>query len=267
MRVAGKVVVVTGGGSGIGRALVLELLLRGAKVAAVDLRADALADTAALATAGDRLAIFELDVTDREAVAALPDRVIEELGVVDGLVNNAGIIQPFERVLDLDDDTIDRVLEVNLRSQITMVQAFLPHLLDRREAHIANVASMGAFLPVPGQTVYGASKAGVLLFTQGLYAELLETSVGVSVVMPGGVSTDITANSGVDSPMAPEDAESSRLPVTTPQDAASRIVDGITKDELYVHVGKDSIAMHLLQRVAPKQATHLITRQMAQLLS
>lgn len=266
MRVQDKVIVVTGGGSGIGRAVVAELLRRGGKVAAVDLRAEALAETVAQADAGDRLATFELDVTDREAVAALPTQVIERFGVIDGLVNNAGIIQPFERVLDLDDATIDRVLEVNLRSQISMVRAFLPHLLDRHEAHVANVASMGAFLPVPGQTIYGASKAGVLLFTQGLYAELLHTSVGVSVVMPGGVATDITANSGVVSPITPEAAESSRIPVTTPEDAARRIVDGIEKDQLYVHVGKDSIAMHLLQRIAPKRATHLITKQMARLL-
>ena len=214
------------------------------------------------------LATFELDVTDRAAVAALPDQVIDAFGVIDGLVNNAGIIQPFERVLDLDDATIDRVLEVNLRSQISMVRAFLPHLLDRREAHMANVASMGAFLPVPGRSVYGASKAGVLLLTQGLYAELLEHARrGHGRDARWGGATSITTNSGVDvarrPPRPPSPAGSRRRTLRTP---ARRIVDGIEKDELYVHVGKDSVALHLLQRVAPKQATHLITRQMAQLL-
>lgn len=265
MKVSGKVFVVTGAGSGMGRTVTLELLRRGSSVAAVDLRPEGLEELAATAGAGDRLATFTLDVTDRGGVADLPMQVIEALGVVDGLVNNAGIIQPFERVLDLDDEVIDRVLEVNLRSQITMVRAFLPHLLDRPEAHIANVASMGAFLPVPGQSIYGASKAGVLLLSQGLYAELLETAVGVSVVMPGGVATNITENSGVAAPGGAETGDS-RLPVTTAEDAARRIVDGIERDELYVHVGKDSIAMHVLQRIAPKQATHLITRQMATLL-
>lgn len=265
MKVSGKVMVVTGAGSGMGRTVTLELLRRGAAVAAVDLRADGLEELVGTADAGSRLVTFTLDVTDRDAVAALPERVIEALGVIDGIVNNAGIIQPFQRVLDLDDDVIDRVLEVNLRSQITMVRAFLPHLLDRSEAHISNVASMGAFLPVPGQSIYGASKAGVLLLTQGLYAELLDTNVGVSVVMPGGVATNITENSGVAVP-ASADAGSSRIPVTTAEDAATRIVEGIERDELYVHVGKDSVALHALQRLAPKQATHLITRQMASLL-
>lgn len=265
MQVDGKVMVVTGGGSGIGRALVLELLRRGASVAAVDLRPEALEETASQADAGDRLATFTLDVTDRDAVEALPEQVIDRLSVIDGVVNNAGIIQPFKRVLDLDDDTIDRVLAVNLRAQISMVRAFLPHLLDRHEAHIANVASMGAFLPVPGQVVYGASKAGVMLLTEGLYAELLDTSVGVTLVLPGGVATDITSNSGVDMPTG-TDSEESRLPTTTPEAAARTIVDGIEKDDLYVHVGRDSVAMHVLQRIAPKRATHLITKQMASLL-
>lgn len=266
MQVSGKVLVVTGAGSGMGRTITLELLARGASVAAVDLRPEGLHEVVATAGVGSRLATFTLDVTDREAVAALPEQVIEALGVIDGLVNNAGIIQPFKRVLDLDDETIDRVLEVNLRSQISMVRAFLPHLLDRTEAHVANVASMGAFLPVPGQSIYGASKAGVLLLTQGLYAELLDTSVGVSVVMPGGVATNITENSGVVMADRGGDASESRLPVTTAEDAATRIVDGIERDELYVHVGKDSVAMHALQRIAPKQATKLITKQMASLL-
>ncbi len=264
MRVNNKVMVVTGAGSGIGRAVALELLAREARVVAVDLRSEGLATLREEAASTDLFTIT-LDVTDRDAVRALPARVIDEFGVIDGIVNNAGIIQPFVKVLDLDDEAIDRVLDVNLRSQITMVQAFLPHLLDRREAHITNVSSMGAFLPVPGQVVYGASKAGVLLLTEGLYAELLGTPVGVSVVLPGGVATNITENSGVEVP-AGADAADSPLPVTTPAAAARRIVDGIERNEFHVHVGKDSVAMHALQRLAPKQATKLITRQMASLL-
>lgn len=104
-----------------------------------------------------------------------------------------------------------------------------------------------------------------MVLTEGLYAELLETSVGVTLVLPGGVATDISSNSGVDMPTG-TDPEESRLPITTPEAAARTITDGIEKDDLYVHVGKDSVAMHLLQRIAPKQATHLITRQMASLL-
>ena len=88
---------------------------------------------------------------------------------------------------------IERVLDVNLQGTLNMVTAFLPLLLERPEAHIANVSSMGGFFPFPGQTVYGASKAAVKLLTEGLYAELLDSQVRVSVIMPGAVSTSISA--------------------------------------------------------------------------
>lgn len=267
MEITGKTFVVTGGGNGIGRQVVLEALLRGARVAALDIREESLTGTGNLARAGDRLATFTLDVTDREATVASVDRVVEQLGPVDGLIHVAGIIQPFVRVNDLDWETIDRVVNVNLYGTLHMVKAYLPHLLSRPEAHIANVSSMGGFLPVPGQSIYGATKAAVKLLTEGLYAELRETNVGVSVIMPGGVSTEISANSGVDVPAGAGSAEESRLPVTTPEEAARIILDGIAEDKLHIYVGKDSVAMNIATRLAPKQAMHLIQRQMKALLS
>lgn len=266
MKVAGKVLVVTGGGNGIGRQVVLELLRRGARVAAVDLRAGSLAETAELAGAGDHLATFEVDITRREQTAALPDRVVAELGAVDGVINVAGIIQPFVKLVDLDYDTIERVINVNLYGTINIVKAFLPHLMARPVAHIANVSSMGGFLPVPGQTIYGASKAAVKLMTEGLYAELLDTNVGVSVIKPGAVATEITANSGVDMPEIGSDA-AAKVRMTSPDDAARMIVDGIEKNVLHIFVGRDSRMMNILNRLAPRRSTHLITKQMKQLLN
>jgi NAD(P)-dependent dehydrogenase (short-subunit alcohol dehydrogenase family) len=166
MRVSGKVWVVTGGGSGMGRELVLQLLNAGGRVAAVDLRPDALQETAQLAAAGQRLSVHVVDVTERSAVEALVDEVAAAHGGVDGLINNAGIIQPFVPVKDLDYDHIRRVLDVNLMGTIHMVKSFLPVMLERPEAHIANVSSMGGFFPFPGQSVYGASKAAVKLLTR-----------------------------------------------------------------------------------------------------
>jgi NAD(P)-dependent dehydrogenase (short-subunit alcohol dehydrogenase family) len=263
VKVRGKVMVVVGGGNGIGREVVLELLRRGARVAAIDVRQEGLDGTVALAAAGDRLATFQTDITDRAGVTLLPSRVVDAFGVVDGLVNVAGIIQPFVRLVDLDDEVIDRVIDVNLYGTLHTVRAFLPHLLERPVAHIANVSSMGAFLPVPGQTIYGASKAAVKLMTEGLYAELRETGVGVSLVLPGAVSTDITANSGVEAPVSAED---SRYPTTAPEDAAEMIVDGIEADRFHVYVGRDSRVLNLLHRLAPRRSTHLIQRQMKRLL-
>lgn len=268
MKLNGKTIVVTGGGNGMGRELTLGLVERGARVAAIDIRQESLDETAALAAAGDRIATFVVDVTDREAVLALPARVMDALGAIDGVINNAGIIQPFEKVNDLAFDVIDRVIDINLVGPINMIKAFLPHLLERGEAHIANVSSMGGFLPVPGQTIYGASKAGVKLFTEGLYAELLDTNVGVSVILPGGVTTDITKNSGVEMPeMSMEDTEKMSSRGVSPKEAAKIMLDGIESDRFHIFVGNDSRMMNIATRVAPRRATHMIKKQMGDLLS
>lgn len=262
MKLEGKVIAVTGGGNGIGRELVLQSLRRGAEVAAIDIRGQSLDEVAELAGAGGRLATIVGDVTDRAAVASLPAKVIESFGVVDGLIHNAGIIQPFVTLEELDYEAIERVINVNLWGTIHMVKAFIPLLLTRPEGHIANVSSMGAFLPVPGQTVYGATKAAVKLLTEGLYAELLDTNVGVSVVMPGAVMTEITENSGVETP----DVGDTEFEGTSPQEAARIILDGIEDDQFHIYVGKDSLTMNLLNRAAPRFSTHLIQKRMKSLL-
>lgn len=267
MKVADKTIVVIGGGNGIGRHVVLELLRRGARVAAADLRKASLDEAVELAGAGERLAIFEVDITDREQVDRLAEQVTLAFGDVDGLINVAGIIQPFVRLVDLDDEAIERVIDVNLYGTLHTVRTFLPGLLERPVAHVANVSSMGAFLPVPGQTIYGASKAAVKLMTEGLYAELLDTSVGVSLVLPGAVRTEITANSGVESPGAADPDTTSKMPMTEVDDAARMIVDGIEANRLHVYVGRDSRVMNLLNRIAPRRSTHLIQRKMKDLLS
>jgi NAD(P)-dependent dehydrogenase (short-subunit alcohol dehydrogenase family) len=266
VQVRDKTFVVTGGGSGIGRQLVIELLNRGARVAAVDIRAETLDETAVIAAAGELLSTEILDVTDREAVDLLPERVIGAHGTVDALINNAGIIQPFVRLGELPYEDIERVINVNFYGTVHMVKAFLPHLMERPMAHIANISSMGAFLPVPGQTIYGASKAAVKLMTEGLYAELRGTNVGVSVVMPGSIATNIADNSGMEIPIGPEEAAEYGRRLTSAEDAARIIVDGIASDRFHVFVGRDSRLMNLASRIAPRRATHLIQRRMRDLL-
>ncbi|MCL2541901.1 MAG: SDR family NAD(P)-dependent oxidoreductase [Nocardioidaceae bacterium] len=261
MRVDGKVWVVTGAGNGMGRELVLALLDKGARVAAVDRDPDALSATADLAKTGGRLTSYVVDITDSAAVEALPERVVADHGAVDGLLNNAGIIQPFDPVADLTDAAVQRVLSVNLGGTIAMSRAFLPHLLLRPEAHLANVSSMGGFFPFPGQTIYGASKAGVKLFTEGLYAELLGTPVHVSVIFPGAVQTDITANSGVATPVA--SAEDSKVPMTSPAKAAQIMIRGIERNRLHIHVGLDAKLMSIAIKVAPRSAIRLVKAAMA----
>lgn len=266
MKIRNKVLLVSGGGNGMGREVVLEALRRGARVAAADIREDGLEATVALADAGDQLSTHNLDVTDRGATSALPASVIEAHGSIDALIHCAGIIQPFVRLNELDYEDIERVINVNLYGTINMVKAVLPELLGRPVAHIANVSSMGGYLPVPGQTIYGATKAGVKLMTEGLYAELLDTNVGVSVVFPGAVATDIASNSGVDAPGGVESPEEIEYPTTSPEDAARIILDGVEDDQFHIYVGRDARTMNLLNRVAPKRSTHIIYKRMKDLL-
>jgi NAD(P)-dependent dehydrogenase (short-subunit alcohol dehydrogenase family) len=268
MNVKDKVIVVTGGGSGIGRELVLALLARGARVAALDINPATLHETHALAGANaDKVSLHIVNIADRQAVEALPQQVIQTHGVVDGLINNAGIIQPFVRVNDLDYQAIERVLNVNLYGVIYMTKAFLPHLLKRPAAHIVNVSSMGGFFPVPGQSIYGASKAAVKLFTEGLYAELLDTPVRVTAVFPGAIATNISENSGVVMEMTPEmEAQAAKFnPLPAPK-AAQIILDGMQKDKFQVYVGQDARMMNLLYRLDPRRATRFMYDQMKLLL-
>lgn len=267
MKVQNKVFVVTGGGSGIGRALVLGLLARGARVAAVDLNPAALEETAELS--GEKRASLSTHVANialREAVEALPEQIIERHGAVDGLINNAGIIHPFVKVKDLSYEVIERVMNVNFYGTLYMTKTFLPYLLQRPEAHIANVSSMGGFVPVPGQTIYGASKAAVKLLTEGLRSELMDTPVKVSVIFPGAVGTNIAANSGVNIPNAGEQ-RSSAIKVLQPEEAARIILDGIEQDRARILVGSDSTFMDRLSRFSPERAARLIYQQMKSLLA
>ncbi len=266
MKAAGKVLVVTGAGSGIGRAVANEALARGARVAAVDLNPATLDETAASASAGDRLSTHVVNVTDRAAVGALPAEVADRHGAVDGIVHCAGIIQPFVKLKDLDDTAIERVFAVNWWGTLYLTKAFLPVLLARPEGHIVNTSSMGGFLPVPGQTIYGASKAAVKLLTEGLHAECRGTRVHVTVVFPGAVATNITTNSGVDIPISPEDAEKAARRTTSPDKAATTILDGMERNAYRVLIGRDAQLMDLLYRVNPKGAAGFIARQMKDLL-
>lgn len=266
MRVKNKVMVVTGGGSGIGRALVLQLVDAGAKVAAVDISEENLLVTWNQAREKkDRISLHVMDVTDYVAVNALPDEVISAQGTVDGLINNAGIIQPFIDVIDLCQPSIDKVMNVNFYGQIYMTKAFLPTLIERPEAHITNISSMGGFFPVAGQTLYGASKAAVKLFTEGLYLELGKTNVKVTVVLPGAIDTNITTNSDVVIKGMTDELKSKFGPVS-PNRAAKRIINAIERNRFQVYIGKDSIAMNVLYRINPRFAINFMFKQMKLLL-
>ncbi len=268
MKVRNKVFVVTGAGGGIGSELCLTLVARGATVAAVDLKDKSLLLLKERAGRdSEKISTHNLNISDRNAVERLPKEVLENHGKVDGLINNAGIIQPFVKINDLDYETITRVMNVNFYGTLYMVKAFLPHLIKRPQAYIANISSMGGFLPVPGQSVYGASKAAVKLLSEGLYEELLNTNVGVSVVYPGAINTNITQNSGVKVPsVVHQKAKHQAFKMLPPSEAAEVIVRGIEQNKPQIFVGKDSNTMNKLYRLSPIFAMKLITTKMRSLL-
>ena len=261
MELNGKVIVVTGAGSGMGREIALELVRKQAKVALVDFRKETLVETAALVKALNGICSEHLlDVSDAKAVQALPAKVAKALGSVDALINNAGIIQPFVKVNDLSMEDAQHVMNVNFTGPLMLIKAFLPELLKRPVAHIL----MGAYAPVPGQSVYGASKAAIKLMTEGLRSELLDTNVGVTIVFPGAIATNIAANSGM--AQLQTDSNASSFP-TTPADVAARLmVTAIEKNTPRLVIGKDAKTMDLLSRISPLYAAKLIYKQMASLL-
>lgn len=265
MKASGKHFLLTGGGNGIGRELALQLLSMNARVTAVDKDEEALRETVRLAAErSNNLSVRVIDITDRRAVEALCHEVLTQ-GPIDGLINDAGVIQPFVGIAELDYDRIERVMGVNFWGTVYMVKTLLPHLLTRPEAHIVNVSSMGGFLPVPGQTVYGASKAAVKLFTEGLHAELADTRVHVTLVMPGAVATDIARNSDVVMPASATTGKDA-IPMMPVKKAAAIILDAVERNRYRVLVGKDARTMDILYRLDPARAARMIRRQMKGLL-
>jgi short-subunit dehydrogenase len=267
VQISDNVFVVTGGGSGIGREVALALLARGGHVAAVDLSREGLDETTELATTAstDRLSTHLVDITDQAAVEALPDAVRKAHGRIDGLVNVAGIMQPFVRFADLEYPQMETVLAVNLWGVVHTCKAFLPHLVLRRDACIVNVSSMSALAPVPGQTMYGASKAAVKLFTEGLYAELRDTTVAVTVVFPGGVDTGVAELSGVAVPGTDTAPTHLAAGPTSAPEAARQIVEGIEKASYRVVIGKDARGLDRRFRLSPQRAIDLVAKKMASL--
>lgn len=267
MKVRDKVIVVTGAGNGIGRELVLCLLARGAKVAGIDLNPTMLQETTSLANTNEtRFSSFVADISDRAAVQSLPDQVVAHFGAVDGLINNAGIIQPFTKLVDLDLPTIERVINVNLLGTLYMTKAFLPQLLARSVGHIVNLSSMGGFAPFPGQTMYGATKAAVKLMSEGLASELADTSVRVTVVFPGAIATNITANSGVAVKMNVNTSAGGAKMALPPAKAAEIIVNGIERNAKRLFVGRDSALIDKLYRLSPTLTAGLMARMMKAVL-
>lgn len=267
MKVSNKTMVVTGAGGGVGRELVKELVSRNVKVAAIDVNGAALEETLTATGNNKNVSLHNVDLTDYDAVRKTAQEIIDTHIQIDGIINNAGIIQPFVHINDLDLERIQLLMNVNFYGTLHMIKAFLPHLLQREQAHILNVSSMGGFLPVPGQVAYGASKAAVTLLSEGLYSELSGTNVKMTVVLPGGINTNIAKNSGIEGMENLSADSKATKSLLTPNQAARQIIDAMEKDKWRVYIGKDSRTMNFLFKFAPRFAIRLINKSLENIIS
>jgi NAD(P)-dependent dehydrogenase (short-subunit alcohol dehydrogenase family) len=261
--VARKVCAITGAGSGIGRAVALELARRGARLALSDIDEAGLEQTRALvAPVTSEVHTSPLDVSDREAVEAWAAAVAEHFGVVHQIYNNAGVASG-HTILESDYVELESVIGIDLWGVIYGTKAFLPHIIASGDGHVINVSSLNGFFAQTKLAAYVTSKFAVRGFTETLRTEMMAAGhpVGVSVVHPGGVKTEIASS-------AMRNAEQLGIEVTDEDRARARmynekllklpaaraaeiIVDGVEKNRPRIRVGNDAVAVDLIVRLAP----------------
>jgi len=246
----GKVVVITGAGSGIGRALAVNLARRGSLLALSDVDESGLAETVELARRAGAVEVRSdrLDVADRDAMSRYALDVVQHFGRVNVIVNNAGVSLTGD-FTDLEWNDIDWIVGVNLWGVLHGTKEFLPHLIASGDGHVVNLSSLFGLISIPGQSIYNATKYAVRGMTEALREEMLVAGhpVGVTAVHPGGIKTAIARNSRVsakEDKQATADLFDKKLAKMSPEKAAEIIVNGILKNKARVLVGLDAHALH-----------------------
>ncbi|MFW2436240.1 MAG: SDR family NAD(P)-dependent oxidoreductase [Parvibaculales bacterium] len=259
-----KICVVTGAGSGIGAACAQALAAEGAYVVMTDIRADML-ETAhkAIVEAGGRAETHIVDVSDRDAMFALADKVDKAHGGADLILNNAGVAHS-ATVADMTMDNFNWVMDIDFWGVVYGTQAFLPHFLKRGSGHVANVSSIFGLIGVPSQSAYNAAKYAVLGFSEALRHEMVEHNVGVTVIHPGGINTNIVRHARLSQgPNAEAEHEEAiikfqELTMTQPDKAAQIILKAIRKNKARVLVGPDALFVDFIRRIAPVKYLSLL---------
>jgi NAD(P)-dependent dehydrogenase (short-subunit alcohol dehydrogenase family) len=250
------VAVVTGAGSGIGRALAQQLAATGSALAIADIDEAGLQETAQSLVKTSALIITHVvDVAKEDAVKSFAREVSERHGRVTLLINNAGVALEgtFEEI-SLDD--FRWLMNINFWGVVYGVKYFLPLLKREPRAHIVNISSVFGLIAPPGQPAYSASKFAVRGFTECLRHELAGTPVGVSCVHPGGIRTAIARRARIGAGVTrtgleEKAAQFEKLFRTSPQEAASRILRGVERSERRILIGSDAYQIDIVQRLRP----------------
>ncbi|MBK0869721.1 SDR family NAD(P)-dependent oxidoreductase [Saccharopolyspora sp. HNM0986] len=267
-QLTGKVVVITGAGGGIGRALAQRFAAAGAVLALSDVDPAAARETARQACGEDGARCYALDVTDRDAVAEHARQVRSDLGPANVMINNAGVAAIGDLV-DLSWQQLDWIHGINVNGVLHGTRAFLPELVDSGDGHLVNISSLFGLLGVPAQSAYCAGKAYVRALTESVRQEMRVAGhrVGATVVHPGFVRTDFvrSGQAAGDGDAAALGDVVDRWVRTTPEQVADKVVRAVRKDRGRVLVGADAYLGDALARLSPvgyQALTSALTRSM-----
>lgn len=252
----GKVAAITGAGSGIGRALALQLAAKGATVALNDHNVATLAETYdAVMASGGKASTHPFDVSDKKKVHAFAEDVIRQHGQADIVINNAGTSLGNMDVVDVTYEEMEWLFGINLWGVIYGTKAFLPHLLTRPEASIVNISSVFGIIGVGVQMPYSTTKWAVRGFTESVRMNLLDTNICVTQVHPGGIDTNIVNNSRFRANQRGNRAEMAKafkeVAKTTAAEAARQIIKGIERKKWRVLIGRDARFIDKMARLFP----------------
>ena len=254
----GKVVAITGAGSGIGRALAVDLAGRGAHLALCDIDAAGIAETVAMCQgSGSKVTSTLVDVADRTAVFAWADEVVAEHGRVNMIVNNAGVAVG-ATVEHGSYDDMEWLMGINFWGVVHGTKAFLPHLKASGDGHVVNISSVFGLVSIPTQSAYNAAKFAVRGFSDALRIELEieRADVSVTTIHPGGIKTNIARNARVDPSVADVGGDATtfvdefdKLARTTPERAARQILTAVERNRRRALIGRDAIVFDLMSRL------------------
>ena len=260
----GKVCVVTGAASGIGRALARNLAASGAVLALSDVNEEGLDETVRMIGGANRHKVDRLDVSDAEAIKAYAPAVEAALGPADYLFNVAGLARVGD-FRNTPEDSFEIVMDVNFYGVVRMTRAFLEQLIQTRGG-LVNISSIFGIIGFPGQAEYCASKFGVRGFSEVLSMELAEHGVSVSCVHPGGVKTNVARNAVVDHmedgvTKAQMDANFDANAPTSAERAAEIILDGAARGKQRIIVGPDARFMQFWNRLFPTRYRKFVVKR------